>query len=69
VGLKRIVPNSGLVTQQLINLDKPEWVPCPSFTKEALMFPIRATAVEKMPTCYRTKTQFHVRMLWSKCEE
>lgn len=69
MGLKHTVPKSRLITHHLIILFVPEWVSCPSFTKKALMFLIKAVSVERMPTCSRTKTQFHMRIVWSKCEE
>lgn len=68
VGLKHTVLKSGLVTQPLIILCKLNGCPALVLPRQHC-YSWEKPHLEKVSTCYRTKIQFHMRMLWSNCEE
>lgn len=63
VGLKHTVLKSGLVTQPLIILCKLNGCPALVLPRQHC-YSWEKPHLEKVSTCYRTKIQFHMRMLW-----
>lgn len=63
VGLKHTVLKSGLATQPLIILCKLNGCPALVLPRQHC-YSWEKPHLEKVSTCYRTKIQFHMRMLW-----